>query len=175
MLRFRPTGLRTRARSGGSRVGEHGRSGFVRRRGRRLCDRDGGHRPEGRPVHRRASQIIVPADSAGISIGRCRPSRPPRARLDDALRGRLRRRARPGAGEHARRARRRLPIAQEAAGPGRIHHVMRSLGPDAARVRAPLPARARAGRGVRLDRQAEKLDGAELDRLNSAVDIQACG
>ena len=86
---------------------------------------------------------------------------PPRARLDDALRGALHGRPRPGR-EHARRGGRRLPDRAEAARAG-SHPPRDALArPDAARVRAHVRVLARA-RVVRRAARREA-DGAELDR-----------
>ena len=82
--------------------------------------------PDAEP-HRRASQIIVPADTPGDLDPADDGHGPPRARVVDALRGAYEGvrvpvenvLGEPGDG---------FRIAQKRLGPGRIHHVMRWLG-----------------------------------------------
>ena len=112
-------------------------------RGGRLRDRHGRHRPRRRPAPSRDTDHR-PCRHAGRR-GRPRgPDHgPPRARLDDALRGALHGRPR-SRREHARRGGRRLPDRAEAARAG-SHPPRHALArTDAARVRAHVLVRARA-------------------------------
>ena len=118
--------------------------------------------PEAAP-HARATQIIVPADTPGVDV--VRPIAGHGARADAAGR----RTARCGTRTFACRSTNTLGaegagflIAQKRLGPGRIHHVMRWLGADAARVRPDVPLLAGA-RDVRRAARAQA-DRAELDR-----------
>ena len=117
--------------------------------------------PEADP-HRRATPDHRPGGHARRG-GRPRGSDhgTPRSRLDDALRGALHGRARP-CREHAGRGGRRLPHRAEAAR-ARPHPPRHALArPDAARVRAHVHLRARAG-GLRRPARGQA-DRPELDR-----------
>ena len=143
-----PTGLRTTAVLDGDEWVINGHKWFSSvRRGRRVRDRDGGHRP-GRaaapadePDPRPGRHARLRADPADPGHGTRGP------RLVDALRGALHRRPR-SPRQRARRARRRLPDRAEAAraGPDPPRHALAR--PDAAGLRADVPLRARA-RGLR--------------------------
>ena len=151
------------ARGAGRRRVGHRRAQvvLVGRRGCRVRDRDGRHRPR-----RRAAPPRDPDHRPGRDArcrGRPRDSDhgPPRARLDDALRGALHGCTRPGR-EHARRGGGRVPHRAEAPRAG-THPPRHALArPDAARVRADVLVRARAG-GLRRAARREA-DRAELDR-----------
>ena len=165
--RARGSGLRSDhpphpCRAGRRRVG-HRRAQvvLVGSRGSRLRDRHGRHRPRCRaasPRHtdRRAGRHAGLRDRAGRpDDGSSRP------RVDDALRGSIHGRTRPRR-EHARRGRRRLPDRAEAARP-RPHPPRHALArPDAARIRAHVLVRARAG-----DRSAARSPRSRRSRTGS--------
>ena len=126
--------------------------------------------PDAEP-HRRMSQIIVPADAPGVDDRAGPGDGPPRPRLDDALRGDLRRtcacRRRTSLGERGAG----FLIAQKRLGPGRIHHVMRWLG-QMQRAFELMCSRA-------LEREAFGGPLAEKQTVqnwiaDSAAEIQAC-
>ena len=130
---------------------------LVGRRGRRLRDRHGRHRP-GRASRTGArSQILVPADTPGVEVVRAGAGAGPRGRgWTTHCEVRYDGRARAGR-EHARRARRRLPDRAEAPRPGPDPPRDALARPDAARLRADVlatrsSARRSAGRSPRSRR-----------------------
>ena len=85
-------------------------------------------------------QIIVPADTPGVDVVRPVAGDGPRGRGWSTHCEVRYTDVRVPVDEHARRAKATgFLIAQKRLGPGRIHHVMRWLAPDAARVRPDVP------------------------------------
>ena len=165
---FRPDRVADTGRSGGRGVGDQrAQVVLVRRRGHRLCDRDGGHRPRRGAASPRPRRSIVPAYSAGSGLARCR-LRPPRARLDEPARSttsacasRCRTRsASPATASESRRSGRARPDPPRDA-------LARA---DAARFELLCPALEREAFGSPL---AEK-QTVQNWIADSAADIQAC-
>ena len=129
------------------------------RRRRGVRDRDGGDRPEA-PPHQRASQILVPTDTPGLTRRAQHPRDGPRGRgLLQPRRGRAR--GLPRAGRRTASARRApgFALAQERLGPG-PHPPLHAL--DRRR-------RARARPAVRARVASRELRPGQAARLAAAV------